>query len=147
MADASSLQLYGAGAFGAIIGWYVYYINRHRREEVTSSDLVSVIGVLGGTAILNLFEAKTDLFGAYGVGLAIGFFSYFVIMVLLVAISKNFTADYFLDGRRKKMANDEYIPSRDEQATGVGGAMGLPSQQQQGGGGQGGGGQGGGLGS
>src|SRR5262245_35974443 len=113
---ASSLQLYGAGAFGALIGWYIYYINRHRRDEVSAADLVSLIGVLGGTAVLKLFPEQTDLFGAYGVGLGIGFFGYFLIMVLLVMVSKNFGADYFLDGRRKKLDNDHYIPSREEQA-------------------------------
>jgi len=27
------IQLFGAGCFGAIIGWYVYYINRYRKTE------------------------------------------------------------------------------------------------------------------
>jgi hypothetical protein len=139
-AVASTLQLFGAGAFGALIGWYVYYINRHRREEVTGSDLVSLIGVIGGTAVLNLFAAKTDLFGAYGIGLAAGFFGYFILMALFVWKSDNFNADYFLDGRRKKLASDEYIPSRAEVAAGVGGAMAVPGQHQGGGGGAGGGG-------
>jgi hypothetical protein len=111
---ASSIQLFGAGGFGAVIGWYIYYINRHRREEVTATDLVTLIGAIGGTAVLALFPAQSELFGAYGVGLAAGFFGYFLIMVVLVVISKNFSADYFLDGRRKKVPSDEYIPTLDE---------------------------------
>ena len=69
---AATIQLLGAGAFGAIIGWYVYYINRYRRGDVQFSDLVTVIGVLGGGTILAIFNAQTALFGAYGIGLAIG---------------------------------------------------------------------------
>lgn len=119
MADVSpqavhDIQLYGAGAFGAVIGWYIYYINRHRRDDVTATDLVTLIGIIGGTAVLALFPAHSDLFGAYGVGLAIGFFGYFVIMMILVVISRNFDVDYFLDGRRKKPTGNDYIPTRDE---------------------------------
>lgn len=134
---ASNLQLWGAGAFGALIGWYVYYINRHRRDEVSATDLVTLIGVIGGTAVLNLFPKSSDLFGAYGIGLAAGFFGYFLIMGFLVLISKNFTADYFLDGRRRTLGKDFYIPTREEEARGSGGVM------NNGGNGQGGNGQGG----
>ena len=119
MADVSpqavhDIQLYGAGAFGAVIGWYIYYINRHRREDVTATDLVTLIGIIGGTAVLALFPAHSDLFGAYGIGLAIGFFGYFVVMAILVAISANFGVDYLLDGRRKGPTGDDYIPTREE---------------------------------
>ena len=104
------LQIVGAGAFGALIGWYVYYINRYRVGDVQFSDLVTLVGVLGGAAILALFPAGTDLFGAYGIGLAVGFFGYFVVLLVLVRISNNFTADWFLDGRRRKPEDPWVIP-------------------------------------
>jgi hypothetical protein len=100
------LQLVGAGAFGALIGWYVYYINRYRKGSVQFSDLVTLIGILGGAAILALFPAGTDLFGAYGIGLAIGFFAYFLVLLMLAASSSNFNGDWFLDGRRKNPGPD-----------------------------------------
>ena len=99
--SASALQIWGAGAFGLLIGWYIYYINRHRKGDVQLGDLVTLIGVLGGGAILAIFPAKTDLFGAYGIGLAAGFFLYFLVLIVLVAISRNFSFDWFLDGRSK----------------------------------------------
>jgi hypothetical protein len=98
---ATAIQLWGAGCFGLLIGWYVYYINRHRKGDVQLSDLVTLLGVLGGTAVLALFPARTDLFGAYGIGLAVGFFSYFLVLIVLVGVSKNFDADWFLDGRNR----------------------------------------------
>ncbi len=107
---ASQLQLLGAGAFGCIIGWYVYYINRHRKDDVKLSDLATVIGIIGGGAILALFPARSDLFGMYGIGLFIGFFAYFLILVVLVSISKNFGMDFFIDGRRRSIDTTEYIP-------------------------------------
>ncbi len=106
-AGASTIQKVGAGFFGALIGWYVYYINRHRKSDVQLSDLVTLLGVIGGAAILELFPAKSDLFGAYGIGLGIGFFGYFVVLVILVAVTKTFTAAWFLDGRVPKLGADE----------------------------------------
>jgi len=105
------VQLVGAGAFGAIVGWYVYYINRYRAGGVEFSDLVTLVGVLGGASVLALFPSGTDLFGAYGIGLAIGFFGYFLVLVLLTFNSPNFNGDWFLDGRRKKAEDPWVIPS------------------------------------
>jgi hypothetical protein len=107
---ASTIQLLGAGGFGALIGWYVYYINRYRKADVQLNDLVTLVGVLGGGAVLALFPAGTDLFGAYGIGLFIGFFGYFVVLNILVRISANFDTDWFLDGRRKRPKEPYYIP-------------------------------------
>ena len=106
----SFIQLAGAVSFGLVIGWYVYYLNRYRKGDVQLSDLVTLVGVLGGGAVLALFPAKSDLFGAYGLGLAVGFFAYFVVLIILVALSPNFSVDWFLDGRRKAVATDEERP-------------------------------------
>ena len=107
---ASTIQLLGAAGFGAILGWYVYYVNRYRKGDVQLSDLVTLIGVLGGGAILALFPARSDLFGAYGCGLFLGFFGYFLTLIVLVGISQNFDADWFLDGRRKGPVAPFHIP-------------------------------------
>jgi hypothetical protein len=102
-----TLQLIGAGAFGAVVGWYVYYINRWRKDDVQLSDIVTLLGAIGGAAVLALFPAKSDLFGAYGIGLAAGFFFYFAILVILVNKAPGFTAAWFLDGRAPKLTADE----------------------------------------
>lgn len=106
----SMLQLFGSGCFGAIIGWYVYYINRYRKGDVQFSDLITLVGILGGGTILTLFPASTDLFGAYGIGLFLGFFGYFFFLGLWVRLSPNFSVDWFLDGRRRVPASDQIIP-------------------------------------
>jgi hypothetical protein len=114
----SSLQLTGALCFGIVIGWYVYYINRYRKSDVQLGDLATVIGILGGSAILALFPQGTDLFGAYGLGLAIGFFGYFLVLVILVNISKNFNVDWFLDGRRRLPDKTIFVPQVGTPASG-----------------------------
>jgi hypothetical protein len=109
----STLQVVGAACFGALIGWFIYFINRYRKSDVQLSDLVTMIGIIGGAAILKLFPSGSDLFGAYGIGLAIGFFGYFIILIFLVGISKNFDVDWFLDGRRRLPDGTIYVPSVD----------------------------------
>lgn len=102
-----NIQIIGAGAFGAVVGWYVYHINRWRKDEVHLSDIVTLLGAVGGAAVLALFPAKSDLFGAYGIGLAIGFFLYFVVLLVLVNITPGFTAAWFLDGRAPKLEDNQ----------------------------------------
>lgn len=108
----------GAFAFGMIIGWYSYFVNRYRTGDVTIGDITTVIGTIGGGAVLALFDKSSDMFGAYGVGLAVGFFGYFLILMLLVLKSPNFDSDWFLDGRRKDPA-DGYGYGQNQRAPGV----------------------------
>jgi hypothetical protein len=91
---------WGAFGFGLVIGWFTYFVNRHRKDEITLADVATIIGALGGAAVLALFPAKSALFGAYGVGLAVGFFAYFGLLVLMVWRSEGWTLEWFLDGRK-----------------------------------------------
>ena len=120
---ASGLQLAGALAFGVVVGWYFYYVNRHRKDEVKLSDLASVLAAIGGAAVLALFPARTDLFGAYGVGVALGFFLYFAVLCAFVARSDKFGVEWFLDGRRKKPDDDEIIDQSQKAMTVKGSAL------------------------
>jgi hypothetical protein len=70
----------GAYLFGVVVGWLTYYILAHGGER-NIKDIAVVIGSIGGAAVLALFPAQTVLFGAYGIGLAIGFFLYWAILV------------------------------------------------------------------
>lgn len=77
--------------------------DRYRTGDVKVTDLVTIIGAIGGAAVLKLFPAGTDLFGWYGLGLAAGFFLYFVVLLIMVARSNgDFTVTWFLDGRHKE---------------------------------------------
>ena len=106
---ARTIHLIGAGAFGAVVGWYVYYINRWRKDDVQLSDIVTLLGAIGGAAVLALFPAKSDLFGAYGIGLASGFFLYFFILVILVNKAPGFSSAWFLDGRAPRLTDQQVI--------------------------------------
>ena len=108
MINSGWIALLGAAAFGTLIGWYVYYINRYRKSDVQFSDLTTIIGIIGGAAVLNLFPSSTPLFGAYGIGLFVGFFGYFASLLLLIRSSANFDADFLLDGRRRELTGTGY---------------------------------------
>jgi Kef-type K+ transport system membrane component KefB len=70
------ISLVGALAFGLVIGWLTYRTIRRTKEGSTLQDISSVIAAVGGAAVLALFKVG-EMFGAYSIGLAIGFFSYY----------------------------------------------------------------------
>lgn len=79
--EATTVFNIGAGCFGVVIGWITY--RTLRRVDTTSiSDIASVIGAVGGAAVLGIFEAG-DSFGWYAIGLAGGFFGYLIVSLFL----------------------------------------------------------------
>ena len=86
------LGLIGAGCFGIVLGWITYSTLR-RLERRALTDLTSIVGVLGGAAVTALFPIKSGAFGAYCIGLAIGFFAY------LITAKSPRAPDWLGDGR------------------------------------------------
>ncbi|HEX9106392.1 MAG TPA: hypothetical protein VF832_04180 [Longimicrobiales bacterium] len=78
------ILLIGAFAFGLVIGWVTYRTIR-RSSSTGLSDLATVIGAVGGGAVTALFPAGGMTFGTYAIGLAVGFFAYFITAVVLAA--------------------------------------------------------------
>lgn len=96
----NTMAEWGAFGFGLVIGWFTYFVNRHRKDEVSLADVATIVGALGGAAVLALFPARSALFGAYGIGLAVGFFGYFALLAVMVWRAKGWTVEWFLDGRK-----------------------------------------------
>ena len=117
----NTLPQWGALAFGLVIGWFTYFVNRHRSDAVSIADVASVIGALGGGAILGLFPARSVLFGAYGIGLAIGFFGYFLLLVVMVVSERGrgWTFEWFLDGRKPRPAGQQMVSADKPMLTGA----------------------------
>jgi hypothetical protein len=103
--QAPDVLKWGAFAFGALVGWNAYFINRYRKD-VLIGDLAAIIGAVGGGAVLTLFPAQGVTFGYYGLGLALGFFGYLAVVVVLIAISPNATVDWLLFGGGRIMKKD-----------------------------------------
>jgi hypothetical protein len=102
-----NVQDVGALTFGIVIGWFAYYVNRYRSDTISISDVGAFIAAIGGAAVLALFPAGSELFGYYGLGLGIGFFVYFLLLLVFVLRSPGFTLAFFLDGRAPALAPNE----------------------------------------
>jgi hypothetical protein len=79
---------FGSFGFGMVIGWVTYYTMRKNTKERTLADITVIISALIGPAVLAVFpapaEGKPTMFGYYGIGLAIGFFVYYILFVLML---------------------------------------------------------------
>ena len=76
----------GPFCFGLIIGWVTYRTLRRKAEGVALGDIAAVIGAVGGATVVALFKAAG--FDSYCIGLAIGFFAYFVCGIVIGKMSK-----------------------------------------------------------
>ncbi|MGQ4487869.1 hypothetical protein LRE75_07345 [Streptomyces sp. 372A] len=76
--QVSTLSLWGAWAFGVVIGWIAYRTLRRTTDGPRIADLVTVIAALGGGTVVSTQFAEPDLFAMYGIGLLVGFFAYLV---------------------------------------------------------------------
>jgi hypothetical protein len=65
----------GAVCFGLVVGWMTYRTLVRRTDNVALSHIATVIGAIGGAAVVALFNDKQQ-FGLYSIGLAVGFFGY-----------------------------------------------------------------------
>jgi zinc transporter ZupT len=72
----------GAFWFGVVIGFITYRTLKHKKE-VGISDIATVLGAVGGAAVLALFPVDSNRFDFYAIGLAAGFFLYLALSMLL----------------------------------------------------------------
>jgi bacteriorhodopsin len=79
-----TVDLWGALAFGIIIGWVTYRTLRRQGETVALSNIASVVGAVGGGAVTALFNSPA-LFGWYSIGLFAGFFAYLILGTTIFA--------------------------------------------------------------
>jgi hypothetical protein len=72
------VQMLGAGCFGLVVGWITYRTLRRRQDATSLGDIAAVVGAVGGGGVTALFK-DADLFASYSIGLATGFFLYFLV--------------------------------------------------------------------
>jgi len=72
----------GAIAFGLVVGWVTYRTLRRKEGVSALSDISSVIAAVGGGTVVALFKSG-EFFGFYSIGLAIGFFLYLIVNMII----------------------------------------------------------------
>jgi hypothetical protein len=77
-----SFVIIGALCFGLVVGWVTYRTLRRKEGTSSLSDISTVIGAVGGAAVTGLFK-NADMFAGYSIGLAVGFFAYFIIGLIV----------------------------------------------------------------
>lgn len=75
------MEYVGPFCFGLVIGWVTYRTLRRKSENVALGDIAGVIGAVGGATVVGLF--KDTGFDTYCIGLATGFFGYFLIGMMI----------------------------------------------------------------
>ena len=68
---------WGALAFGVMVGW-ITYRTLMRTSGAQISDIATVVGAVGGAAVIKLYNSEHPL-GLYAIGLFAGFFTYFLL--------------------------------------------------------------------
>lgn len=87
----------GAFFFGLVVGWITYRTLRRKEGGGAISDIAAVIAAVGGGAVAANYKPETEVFGYYSVGLAVGFFLYFI--VGLIMEGKASAGGWMMDGR------------------------------------------------
>jgi hypothetical protein len=103
MFTLESIPLFGAGAFGMVLGWMAYHVFK-RAEKLDVTWLGSIISVLLGGAISVLFKNKEVMFGSYTLGLAFGFFLAVFFIPIASAIGDEMERDAKKTKRSKQAA-------------------------------------------
>ncbi len=89
------LATIGAAFFGLVVGWITYRTLRRKEGAVALSDISCVIGAVGGGAITALFKDGA-VFGAYSIGLAIGFFLYLLVSIRVIKSANGDSVDRWM---------------------------------------------------
>jgi hypothetical protein len=71
----------GAVCFGLVVGWVTYRTLRRDGSSAHISDIAAVIAAVGGSTVTKVISE--ELFGWYSMGLAVGFFLYYILSVVV----------------------------------------------------------------
>ncbi|HZV69733.1 MAG TPA: hypothetical protein VFG10_09320 [Saprospiraceae bacterium] len=79
------VMCWGAFFIGLVLGWNLYFINRHRAKSgVGIGDIATISTALMTAVIFSFFGSSLELLGWYGTGVGVGFLLYGLLFFLLV---------------------------------------------------------------
>ncbi len=68
----------GALVFGLVVGFITYRTLVRTADKAAVTDLVAVVGVLGGGVVTTLYHPAGEPFAWYAIGLALGMTGFFL---------------------------------------------------------------------
>jgi hypothetical protein len=68
----------GALVFGLVVGFITYRTLVRTADKAAVTDLVAVVGVIGGGVVTNLYDPTGEPFAWYAIGLALGMAGFFL---------------------------------------------------------------------
>lgn len=87
MTTTEFITVLGAAGLGFVLGWTLYFANRGKSGEISTSDLAAIAAVIAGGAIAELMGDKASetvshglIFGGYGIGLFAGFAASYIML-------------------------------------------------------------------
>ena len=72
------MTVVGALVFGLVVGFITYRTLVRTADKAAVTDLVAVVGVIGGGVVTNLYDPAGDPFAWYAIGLALGMAAFFL---------------------------------------------------------------------
>ncbi|MFD9738171.1 hypothetical protein [Umezawaea sp. NPDC059074] len=72
------MTVVGALVFGLVVGFITYRTLVRTADKAAVTDLVAVVGVIGGGVVTNLYDPAGDPFAWYAIGLALGMAVFFL---------------------------------------------------------------------
>jgi hypothetical protein len=97
------IPIIGASFFGAVVGWLAHNVFQ-RAELLNVSWLASIIGVVGGGAVMAIFPERSPMFGAYCIGLGFSFFARVLTYPITKAISDEMELEKLKETKRQQVA-------------------------------------------
>jgi len=67
----------GAVCFGIVVGWVTHRTIIRKTTDAALTDIAAVLGSIGGAVVTGLY-GEPEAFGAYAIGLLVGFFAYLI---------------------------------------------------------------------
>lgn len=84
MSLAVTIGTLGSDSIGFVLGWTLYFANRGKSGDLSVAELGAIAGVIAGSTVITFLDGfgipdaqRVFLFGGYGIGVLIGFMTYF----------------------------------------------------------------------
>ena len=103
--EAFAIDLWGAGALGLVLGWVLYFSIRGKAGQISVTEFAAIVAAVVGGTVTGTITGDPKMLGAYGLGLAAGFFALLILTALFVRKDK--ATSSWTDALERSVREDE----------------------------------------